>query len=263
MNRFDNEDNIISEFQRINDDEVMFAPYSEGIESVYRSIHTKSLWNNWKNSSGKSDPPPDYYLPKDKLMMDVMRVDDHAFEDKKGRIQNPVNAGESRLYKELKESGILENFPNADLIINAKTLLPSEEDHNYLFYKSNFKRVVSEHIKKLPLYQSNHAGYKTVLFVLDESSAYYQCKDDKPNLNDMHEGEIIKGKPHFFFRDDSFVNVFLHSGIDYLIWYAPYKLLRTPKGVLEIPKAVMYDCKIEYCDNLVEYYEELMCSCEL
>ena len=147
MNRFDDEDKIISQFQRVNDNEVMFATQSETIEAVYLSIHTEALWNNWINSSGKSDPPPDYYSPKDELMMDVMRVDDHAFVDKKGKIQNPTNAGESKLYKELKESGIQEIFPNAELIVNAKTLLPSEQDHNYLFYKSNFERVVSEHIK--------------------------------------------------------------------------------------------------------------------
>lgn len=136
MNRFDDEDKIISQFQRVNDNEVMFATQSETIEAVYLSIHTEALWNNWINSSGKSDPPPDYYSPKDELMMDVMRVDDHAFVDKKGKIQNPTNAGESKLYKELKESGIQEIFPNTELIVNAKTLLPSEQDHNYLFYKS-------------------------------------------------------------------------------------------------------------------------------
>lgn len=79
MNRFDNEDKIISQFQEVNDNEVMFATQSETIEAVYSSIHTEALWKNWINSSGKSDPPPDYYLPKDELMMDVMRVDDHAF----------------------------------------------------------------------------------------------------------------------------------------------------------------------------------------
>ena len=61
MNRFDDEDKIISQFQRVNDNEVMFATQSETIEAVYLSIHTEALWNNWINSSGKSDPPPDYY----------------------------------------------------------------------------------------------------------------------------------------------------------------------------------------------------------
>ena len=35
MNRFDNEDKIISQFQEVNDNEVMFATQSETIEAVY------------------------------------------------------------------------------------------------------------------------------------------------------------------------------------------------------------------------------------
>ena len=100
MNRFDDEDKIISQFQEVNDNEVMFATQSETIEAVYSSIHTEALWKNWINSSGKSDPPPDYYLPKDELMMDVMRVDDHAFVDKKGKIQNPTKVFQSENYTE-------------------------------------------------------------------------------------------------------------------------------------------------------------------
>ena len=55
MNRFDDEDKIISQFQEVNDNEVMFATQSETIEAVYSSIHTEALWKNWINSSGKSD----------------------------------------------------------------------------------------------------------------------------------------------------------------------------------------------------------------
>ncbi|MFR0795769.1 MAG: hypothetical protein ACLSHG_04995 [Oscillospiraceae bacterium] len=65
MNRFDDEDKDNISLQRVNDNEVMFATQSETIEAVYLSIHTEALWKNWINSSGKSDPPPDYYSPKD------------------------------------------------------------------------------------------------------------------------------------------------------------------------------------------------------
>ena len=120
-----------------------------------------------------------------------------------------------------------------------------------------------DYIKKLPLYKSNHIGYKTVLFVMDESSAYLQCESNKPNMDEVHEGEMIAGKPHLFFWDENFVNVFLHSGIDYLIWYAPYKLLTTSQGIVDLPKVVMFDCKTENYDNLIKYNEERICSSEL
>lgn len=263
MNRLDDESKIVSDFQRVDDNEVMFITQSEEAERVYRCIHTKSLWNKWINSSGKSDPPPDFYLPEYNLMMDVMRVDDHAYINKKDRVENPTNAGESKLYKELKNSGILEIFPNAELIVNAKTTLPTEQDHNYLFYQANFERVVSEHIKKLPLYQKNHLKYKTILFVMDESSAYIQCESDKTDINSVQEGERIKGQPHIFFWDRSFVDIFWNSDIDFLIWFAPYKLLRTEKGVFELPKVAIFDCKVDKVDQLIEYKKEKMCSSEL
>lgn len=86
---------------------------------------------------------------------------------------------------------------------------------------------------------------------------------NKPNMDEAHEGEMIAGKPHLFFWDKNFVNVFLHSGIDYLIWYAPYKLLRTSQGIFELPKVVMFDCKTGNYDNLIKYNEERICSSEL
>ncbi|MDE6019460.1 MAG: hypothetical protein K2H01_00470 [Ruminococcus sp.] len=263
MNRFDDENKIISDFQNVKDGEVLFVTQSSISEDVYHSIHTKTLWDKWINSSGKSDPPPDYYLIDEELMMDVMRVDDHAFMDAKGKVQNPTNVGESKLYNELKNSGILELFPNAEPIINAKTMLPTEQDHNYMRYRSNFERVVSEHIKKIPLYQQNHPRYKTILFVMDESSAYVQIKGEKLDMNKVQVDEIVEAKPHLFFWDSSFVDVFWKSGVDFLIWYAPYKLLRTTSGLFELPKVAIFDCGADRVENITDYDSDKMCSSEL
>ena len=112
MNLFDDENKIIEHFQRIQDKEVFFPKLDDKIESLYKSIHELNEWTSWKYSAGKDDPPPDYYNENMSVMMDVMRVDDHAFLSKKGKVVNPTNAGESKLRKELDESGILEYFPN-------------------------------------------------------------------------------------------------------------------------------------------------------
>lgn len=95
------------------------------------------------------------------LMMDVMRVDDHGFQ-KQGNIINPTLAKEHQLENELRDKGIHNMFPNASLTINANLGLPTEEDHNYRFYRDNFARTVSNHIKKIPNYQNNHPGYKLI-----------------------------------------------------------------------------------------------------
>lgn len=263
MNRYDNENNIISDFQFIQDDFVLLFNSTKTAKKIYHSIHSKEQWKKWVNSSGKSDPPPDFYSVKNKWMMDVMRIDDHAYIDKDGKVKNPTNARESKLYKELKDSGIIERFPDADIYINAITDLPTELDHNYTYYQSNFERVVSGHIKKIPLYQSNHPGYKTIFFVIDESSAYGQAVSEKPDMNRVQRGDATEVKIHYFFLDKKFVNVFAGTSIDYLIWFAPFKLLNSMEGIVKLPKAVIYDCKKIRTRDLVEYNCDKMVSTEL
>lgn len=47
----------------------------------------------------------------------------------------------------------MELCPNAELIINAHTNLPTDEDHNYQYYYKNFTRVVEHHKKSIDLYK--------------------------------------------------------------------------------------------------------------
>ena len=150
MNYFDDENNIIHEFHRVPDDKVYFPNLNDEIEELYISIHDYKPWKKWIYSAGKNDPPPDYYNDDLHLMMDVMRVDDHTIIGNKGKPVNYTNAGESKLRKELEDSGILENFPDLKkVIIIPKTNLSTEEDHNYLFYRDSFKRVIEDHISKI------------------------------------------------------------------------------------------------------------------
>lgn len=260
MNLFDDENKIIEHFQCRKDNEICFPYLNDEIEELYRSIHEEVKWRDWKYSAGKNDPPPDFYNDKLSVMMDVMRVDDHAFINKKGKVVNPTNAGESLLRKELEKSGIMNNFPNCkEVFINAKTLLPTDEDHNYRFYRDNFNRVVGEHARKIELYKQNHPGYKIAFFVMDESSAYFRMwdKNVKPE-----EGKFTKGMPHFFFFDKAFIDVIKEANIDYLFWFAPFKLLRTDQGIYSLPQAVIYDVhKIDF--NEIEYDQSEMSSIEI
>lgn len=43
--------------------------------------------------------PPDYYSDDLKLMMDVMRIDDHSHKNKKGKKVNHTYAWESQMEK--------------------------------------------------------------------------------------------------------------------------------------------------------------------
>lgn len=150
---------------------------SVAVREIFASIHDPEEWKLWSDSSGKSDPPPDFYNDKLKLMMDVMRIDDHAFESKNGKIVNPTNQRESVIQKQIRKSGLLDSFPNVkNVIVTAVTDLPTDEDHNYKFYYSNFERVLMKHNNQIDLYGKNHPGYKTIFLVLDESSAYFEME---------------------------------------------------------------------------------------
>lgn len=259
MNYFDDELKIIESFQTLNDEEVCFPKESKSAIELYKSIHGVPEWRCWKHSNGKNDPPPDFYCEQQEIMMDIMRVDDHAYKNDKGQVINRVNAEESIIQNELSNTELITHLYNVDnILVNAVTDLPTEKDHNYKYYKNNFKDIVSKHIDKIPLYNNNHPNYKVVLFVCDESSAYFKSFN---NRQVDKKSEIID-KPHLFFADDDLVKVFINSQIDFLIWFAPFKLLQTTEGVIPLPKAIIYDLEVANI-NTIKYEEDMMVSSEL
>lgn len=163
----------------------------------------------------------------------------NAFESKNGKIVNPTNQRESVIQKQIRKSGLLDSFPNVkNVIVTAVTDLPTDEDHNYKFYYSNFERVLMKHNNQIDLYGKNHPGYKTIFLVLDESSAYFE-------MESIMDNGVIKGKPHYWFWDNSFVNILKKLNIDYLIWYAPFKYYEVPLGEekSDLPEVCVIDIK--------------------
>lgn len=150
-----------------------------------------------------------------------------------------TNQRESVIQKQIRKSGLLDSFPNVkNVIVTAVTDLPTDEDHNYKFYYSNFERVLMKHNNQIDLYGKNHPGYKTIFLVLDESSAYFE-------MESIMDNGVIKGKPHYWFWDNSFVNILKKLNIDYLIWYAPFKYYEVPLGEekSDLPEVCVIDIK--------------------
>lgn len=249
LNFFDNESRIIEFLQYTKLNKVWFSNNSDVLEKIFLSIYDKKEWKFWHDSSGKSDPPPDFYNDKLKLMMDVMRIDDHAFENKNGKIVNPTNQRESEIQKEIRNSGILDNFPNVEYVmVTAPTNLPKDEDHNYEFYHSNFERVLMKHNNQIDLYETNHPGYRTIFLVLDESSPYFEMEAR------MQNGALV-GEHHYWFWDNIFTNVLRKLKLDYLIWYTPYKAL-CEKGKIDLPEVCVFELKsIDQWNSCLKSYE--------
>ena len=211
------------------------------LESIVHKVCDKENWDKWIVSSGKSDPPPDFYSDEYRLMMDVMRVNDHEQKGKKGKLYNPSMAHEKEMLRELEQAGILKQFPNAKVFLNGDTKLPTHEDHNYTLYLKNFSRVIRNHIDSIPLYKSNHPGYATVFFVFDESSAYFEADHPIDFKKQVHQGDMLSGRPHLFFADENFLDVFVNQGIDYLFWYTPYKMFEMISPPLTLPTLCGFD----------------------
>ena len=250
---------LIEFFQDIDCREICLSPTDEDTVNIAASLRDPKKWAKWTDSSGKNDLPPDFFCDDLALMMDVMRVDDHGHKVH-GTIINPTYQREHMLEKELQEVGLFETFPNVKrLIINAVTDLPTEEDHNYVFYLENFKRTVKKHIGHIPNYKKNHPGYKVIFFVFDESSAYVRKAGEK---------RIINGRPamlaqmHLFVADKAFVDVFRNSEIDYIIWCAPFKSIEVLEGNPVLPRAAVIRAK-DFDMEAIYYDPTEMVSAEL
>lgn len=259
MNNFDKEIRIIEHFQSVSCANVVFLNPNKEIETVFNNVHDTQQWEKWNDNSGKNAPPPDFYSDEFSLMMEVMRIDDHAFENEKGKIINPTNKRESELQQEIKESGILECVPNIkEIIAIPHTKLETEEDHNYDFYLQNFKRAIIKHNKQVDLYNENQPNKKLIFFVLDESTAYFELNTT------IQDG--INGIPHLFFLDKNFLEVILSTDIDYFVWYAPFKLLMAETGIVDLPSVCIVDVKkelpAEIVENIKRYDKTKMMSSE-
>lgn len=193
--------------------------------------------------------------------MDVMRIDDHAYVDEKGRVINRHNERESKLMQELisKNEMFKKIAEKGNLFITPDSGLRGYEDHNYDFYVNNFKRVVEKHIGKITKYKKNHPGFKTIFFVLDESSPYIKCADKRKQFK---PGERIYAQPHFWWLDNNMLSVIKNSNIDYLIWMCPYKHFKS-KVKLNFPMIVIYDLKKVNYAKFINYNSDNMQSLEV
>lgn len=225
----------------------------EDTEAYFETINLyDSLCDStsWIDNSKNTNMPPDIINEELKIYLEVMRFDDHS---KNGK-ENPNRARASKMQEEL-----FEKMPwtrGRNVFINAVTDLPTDEDHSYKMYLDGFKRTVIKHLNKLAKYDMNCPGYKKGFLVLDESIGLYYELQDKLRKDIIGTNKKALSRPHLYFFDKSFVDVFIESDLDYLIWYTPYKV--DPQNlVVEMPKVVFYDIKnFKKRRNLLEEYKE-------
>lgn len=257
MKYFNDENNILENFRNVPINECYCSSDAEKI--IFSLIHDEQNWSDWKDSSGKADLPPDYFSEKFELMMDVMRIDDHGFKNKKGKVVNPTYARESQLENELKNAGVLNE--GSDAFVIPDTGLPTIEDHNYNFYQKNFEKIISNHINKIKTYKQNHPKFKVIFFAMDESSAYFQSIENSVR-DRISLGDVQKGKLHLHWMDENFLKILRGSEIDYFIWFTPFKHLIVDDPDVALPKVCVLDIK-RLEKNTIKYGFKNMISSEI
>lgn len=255
---FDNELNILKDIHELRPSECCIISDKEGSKNYLRTariidriLDDKTL-SNWIDNS-KSSLPPDLINEEDSLMMEVMRVDDHSPDGK----NNPSLARQREMGKEAQE--FLEQMPkDVRFIANAVTDLPTDKDHNYKFYYSSFQRTLRKHLSKLEQYKKNHPNKKVIFLVFDETSGVY-CE------RVSRSGNRFKARLHFPFCDNRFLNEFIDSELDYLMWYIPYNHYETIGKHLILPRLILFDIKNARNGDMLQrfdYDEEKMMSNE-
>ena len=170
-NGYDYESSILDHFRTgYVSRETLVSPQCDELEAVLHAVLDES---GWIDRSGKGDSPPDFINPERKLMLEVMRADDHERLGDNGRsLVNPQKEAEAKLLKGYDEEfrQLLAQCPDARLFVNAHSDLPTEEDHNYNFYLDSFSRVIGKHGGHAESYRVNYPGYKLVFLVFDEAT---------------------------------------------------------------------------------------------
>ena len=217
MNHYDDEKNIIQSLQFTSCREIYFVNATREAKKFFLSLFRERKFSDWMNSSGKDAPPPDFFSPKYKYMLEVMRTDDFEMG------HNSPNALESKYVKQiedmLRENGS-RSLKESNIHLFVTPDMSKASKNGYPIYVENFKRIVHKHVEKIHSYRENHPGYKLGFLIFDEAPAYMRVKERNTNPK---PGEMIGGFPHAHFYDRNLVESFIDADVDYVIWMTPHK----------------------------------------
>lgn len=202
--------------------------------------------------------PPDFYSDEHSMMFDVLRINDSEVK----KTYNPVKIRERK--------GCAEVSQEFDGIFapDAKMLVISDSDDAgecaYKKYVKNTRRVIGEHIKKLPLWKERHPDIKYKgLFVFDETEVYFEGLSMPSGCSEFGK-RWVRGvkcgcELHRPWLDERLIGQVYESGIDFVVWFCPYK----PCGVAldvepDFPYMTIVDTRFHF-DKYVAYPDDLVC----
>jgi hypothetical protein len=190
---------------------------------IERLLKSHIYKRNWIDSS--KDTSPDFHNDRQHIMMEIMKIDDS------------VSPSVNSFYRKDKclRSYIGDQYK--DMIQNCTTFVipdtTNDDEYNFDGYLKNFNRVLLDHSSKVGKYHEHFPNCKTcILFICDESSAYYQKINADQNLI------------HICFNDSRFVNLIKELKSDFVVWYTPLKIVHNNRNKeIKLPLACIFDVK--------------------
>lgn len=186
-------------------------------KKIFRYI--KNL-NKFTENNKHDALPPDFYSNEFSCMFDVMRINDSEIR----KSYNPVKMRERQAEKDIKESNILNAIDSNPIIfINSES---NNNEHTLNNYIKNSNRVISEHIKKIDIWKSEHPNIDHKgLLIFDETESYFEG-----HVQHAYADQYIfawdANKPlvlHKPWMDATFIKKAYDSDLDFIIWFCPYK----------------------------------------
>lgn len=210
---------------------------------------------------GHDCSPPDYYSDALDIMFDVMRVNDSECR----RHNNPVFREMSMIKKEAAKKINTLGLSDAYAVmpfLNTDESIGYDKVHKFSYYRKHVSRVVSEHIRKIPIWCKEHPKIKYKgLMILDEAGIYFKGKV-LPKVEE--DGSIywyyIVQKPlivHYPWLDEFLMAPIINSNLDFVIWFHPYteeSILNTKFLNREYPALIVIDVRHKL--NGMKLYEE-------
>ena len=222
------------------------------IKRITKSIFYKK---SWTNSSSKTDPPPDFYNKKHKIMMEIMRVDDCADIADANHADNSFKKANTFLKKSFGKD--YKKIHKASVYFIPDT--SDSKKFNFLGYFNSFKRVVLNHSAKVNNYRNNHPECRDLIFfIFDESNHYVQVSEEEYLLKEKSDNpQFEKAIVHGWYNDESFIKIIKQSKADYVIWVGWHKTIFVNDKEIKQPKVCIYDVK-NIKNYGIEYNHKLM-----
>lgn len=241
---YQDEQDIIDVARKVADADVCFYPAESDLaHRCLASLRGTDLTQRER---------PDFEDVTRSLLLEAMRVDDHPRPGKK----DATRARESQILRELEDAGFGAMFPNATLVTNVSSGLPTEQDHSYRAYVAHFASVVSKHGDKAPGYRGERPGFDLGFLVFDESTAYFESMGSF--------APPTAGRVHRWFADAAFLNVITAADVDCVVWLTPYKQMKAEGvGRIHLPRMTIIDVGLLRAADVDTYDAARMMSTEL